>query len=74
MRSRNKIHRVIYAAGPSIPINLAHAALPILREQIGGSLTAVTTTQHSRHVPLSASRQARYISGDALTVDGGWRL
>jgi NAD(P)-dependent dehydrogenase (short-subunit alcohol dehydrogenase family) len=170
------IHSVIYAAGPSLPINfvgeisaddwiktfahdthacfnLVHAALPILRDQKGGSLTAVTTTQFSRHVPMSvlssapkaaiesmmqvvakeygrfgvransvrsgwlaggkladgiggqvqekamkaiiaqipmgalgdpkdiadavvflSSRQARYITGDALTVDGGWRL
>jgi NAD(P)-dependent dehydrogenase (short-subunit alcohol dehydrogenase family) len=176
IRSRCRIHSVIYAAGPSIPINyvgeishegwvktfehdthacfnLVHAALPILREQNYGSLTAVTTTQFSRHVPLSvlssapkaaiesmmqvvakeygrfgvrancvrsgwlaggkladgiggqvqekamkaiisqiplgalgdpadvanavvflSSRQARYISGDAVTVDGGWRL
>ena len=176
LRTRSKIHSVIYAAGPSIPIhyvadiaheawvktfahdthacfNLVHAALPILREQGFGSLTAVTTTQFARHVPLSvlssapkaaiesmmqvvakeygrfgvransvrsgwlgggkladgiggqvqekamkailsqipmgalgapadvanavlflSSRQARYISGDALTVDGGWRL
>jgi NAD(P)-dependent dehydrogenase (short-subunit alcohol dehydrogenase family) len=176
-RSRfGKIHSVIYAAGPSVPINyvgqiaeadwvktfamdthacfnLVQAALPILKEQRGGSLTAVTTTQFARHVPMSvlssapkaaiesmmqvvakeygrfgvrancvrsgwlaggkladgiggqvqekaiqaivaqipmaalgdptdvaaavtflASKAARYITGDALTVDGGWRL
>ncbi len=171
-----KIHSVVYAAGPSIPVayvaqvkeedwvrtfvmdthacfNLVHAALPLLKDQRGGSLTAVTTTQFSRHVPMSVlssapkaaiesmmqvaakeygrfgvrancvrsgwlaggkfadgmggqvqekamqaivsqiplgalgdpadvaaavtflcSRQARYITGDSLTVDGGWRL
>jgi NAD(P)-dependent dehydrogenase (short-subunit alcohol dehydrogenase family) len=171
-----RIHSVIYAAGPSVPINfvaqireedwlrtfvldthacfnLVQAALPILKEQRGGSLTAVTTTQFARHVPMSvlssapkaaiesmiqvvakeygrfgvrancvrsgwlaggkladgiggqvqekamqtivsqipmgalgdpadvaaavtflSSQQARYITGDALTVDGGWRL
>jgi NAD(P)-dependent dehydrogenase (short-subunit alcohol dehydrogenase family) len=171
-----KIHSVIYAAGPSLPINfvgeitpqdwattfnldthacfnLVHAALPLLKEQKFGSITAVTTTQYARHVPMSvlssapkaaiesmlqvvakeygrfgvransvrsgwlaggkladgiggqvqdkamkaitsqiplgalgapadvanavvflSSRQARYITGDALTVDGGWRL
>jgi NAD(P)-dependent dehydrogenase (short-subunit alcohol dehydrogenase family) len=176
-RSRyGKIHSVIYAAGPSLPIsfvaqvqeedwvrtfamdthacfNLVRAALPILKEQSGGSLTAITTTQFARHVPMSvlssapkaaiesmmqvvakeygrfgvrancvrsgwlaggkfadgmggqvqekamqaivsqipmgalgdpadvaaavtflSSQQARYITGDALTVDGGWRL
>jgi NAD(P)-dependent dehydrogenase (short-subunit alcohol dehydrogenase family) len=176
-RSRyGKIHSVIYAAGPSLPIsyvaqvqeedwvrtfamdthacfNLVRAALPILKEQNGGSLTAITTTQFARHVPMSvlssapkaaiesmmqvvakeygrfgvrancvrsgwlaggkfadgmggqvqekamqaivsqipmgalgdpadvaaavtflSSQQARYITGDALTVDGGWRL
>jgi NAD(P)-dependent dehydrogenase (short-subunit alcohol dehydrogenase family) len=176
-RSRfGKIHSVIYAAGPSVPINflgqireedwiktfamdthacfnLVHAALPILKSQGGGSLTAVTTTQFARHVPMSvlssapkaaiesmmqvvakeygrygvrancvrsgwlaggkladgiggqvqekamqaivaqipmgalgdpadvaaavtflSSQAARYITGDALTVDGGWRL
>jgi len=176
-RSRfGKIHSVIYAAGPSVPINflgqireedwiktfamdthacfnLVHAALPILKGQGGGSLTAVTTTQFARHVPMSvlssapkaaiesmmqvvakeygrygvrancvrsgwlaggkladgiggqvqekamqaivgqipmgalgdpadvaaavtflSSQAARYITGDALTVDGGWRL
>jgi NAD(P)-dependent dehydrogenase (short-subunit alcohol dehydrogenase family) len=172
----SRIHSVIYAAGPAIPVtfvaqvkpddwartfamdthacfNLVNAALPILKEQRGGSLTAVTTTQYARHVPMSvlssapkaaiesmmqvvareygrfgvrancvrsgwlaggkladgmggqvqekgmqaiiaqiplgelgrpsdvadavtflSSRQARYITGDALTVDGGWRL
>jgi NAD(P)-dependent dehydrogenase (short-subunit alcohol dehydrogenase family) len=171
-----KIHSVIYAAGPSLPIsytaqvseddwvrtfamdthacfNLVRAALPILKEQRSGSLTAITTTQFARHVPMSvlssapkaaiesmmqviakeygrfgvrancvrsgwlaggkfadgmggqvqekamqaivsqipmgalgdpadvaaavtflSSQQARYITGDALTVDGGWRL
>jgi NAD(P)-dependent dehydrogenase (short-subunit alcohol dehydrogenase family) len=150
-----KIHSVIYAAGPSLPINfvseisaadwaktfnldthacfnLVHAALPLLKEQKYGSLTAVTTTQFARHVPMSvlssapkaaiesmlqvvareygrfgvransvrsgwlaggkfadgiggqvqekamkaiiSSKQARYITGDAITVDGGWRL
>ena len=133
--------------------NLVHAALPVLQEQRGGSITAVTTTQYSRHVPMSAlssapkaaieslvqvvareygrygvranavrsgwldggkfadgiggqvsekarqaiiasiplgalgnpadvanavvflsSREARYITGDALSVDGGWKL
>jgi NAD(P)-dependent dehydrogenase (short-subunit alcohol dehydrogenase family) len=176
-RSRfGKIHSVIYAAGPSVPINyvgqieeadwvktfamdthacfnLVRAALPILKEQRSGSLTAVTTTQFARHVPMSVlssapkaaiesmmqvvakeygrfgvrancvrsgwlaggkladgiggqvqekaiqaivaqipmgalgdptdvaaavtflcSKEARYITGEALTVDGGWRL
>ena len=175
-RRFGKIHSVIYAAGPSVPIkyvgqieetdwvktfamdthacfNLVQAALPILKEQRSGSLTAVTTTQFARHVPMSvlssapkaaiesmvqvvakeygrfgvrancvrsgwlaggkladgiggqvqekaiqaivaqipmgalgdpadvaaavtflSSREARYITGDALTVDGGWRL
>jgi NAD(P)-dependent dehydrogenase (short-subunit alcohol dehydrogenase family) len=133
--------------------NLVNAALPILKEQRSGSITAVTTTQYARHVPQSvlssapkaaiesmlqvaareygrygvrancvrsgwldggkfadgiggqvtdkakqaivatiplgslgdpadvanavvflSSKQARYITGDALTVDGGWRL
>jgi NAD(P)-dependent dehydrogenase (short-subunit alcohol dehydrogenase family) len=133
--------------------HLAHAALPILKEQKGGSITAITTTQFSRHVPMSvlssapkaaiesmlqviareygrygvranavrsgwldggkfadgiggqvsdkakqaiissiplgalgdpadvanavvflSSREARYITGEALSVDGGWKL
>jgi len=133
--------------------NLVNAALPVLQEQRGGSITAVTTTQYSRHVPMSvlssapkaavesmlqvvareygrygvransvrsgwldggkfadgiggqvsdkarqaiiagiplgalgnpadvanavvflSSREARYITGDALSVDGGWKL
>jgi NAD(P)-dependent dehydrogenase (short-subunit alcohol dehydrogenase family) len=133
--------------------NLVNAVLPTLQEQRGGSITAVTTTQYSRHVPMSvlssapkaavesmlqvvareygrygvransvrsgwldggkfadgiggqvsekvrqaiissiplgalgspadvanavvflSSRQARYITGDAITVDGGWKL
>lgn len=177
LRSRHgRIHSVVYAAGPSLPINfvgeistqdwsstfnldthacfhLVHAALSLLKEQRYGSITAVTTTQYSRHVPMSVlssapkaaiesmiqvvareygrygvrancvrsgwlaggkladgiggqvqekamkaitsqiplgalgepadvanavvflcSRLARYITGDALTVDGGWRL
>jgi NAD(P)-dependent dehydrogenase (short-subunit alcohol dehydrogenase family) len=176
-RSRcGKIHSVIYAAGPALPLsyvaqvaeedwvrtfamdthacfNLVRAALPILKDQRAGSLTAITTTQYARHVPMSvlssapkaaiesmmqviareygrfgvrancvrsgwlaggkfadgmggqvqekamqaivsqiplgalgdpadvaaavtflSSKQARYITGDALTVDGGWRL
>jgi NAD(P)-dependent dehydrogenase (short-subunit alcohol dehydrogenase family) len=133
--------------------NLVHAALPVLQEQRGGSITAVTTTQYSRHVPMSvlssapkaaiesmiqvvareygrygvransvrsgwldggkfadgiggqvsekarqaiiasiplgalgdpadvanavvflSSREARYVTGDAISVDGGWKL
>ena len=133
--------------------NLVRAALPILKEQSGGSITAVTTTQFARHVPMSvlssapkaaiesmlqvvareygrfgvransvrsgwldggkfahglsgqvmddakraiintiplgmlgdpedvadavvflSSRQARYVTGEALSVDGGWKL
>jgi NAD(P)-dependent dehydrogenase (short-subunit alcohol dehydrogenase family) len=133
--------------------NLVNAALPILKEQSGGSITAITTTQYSRHVPMSvlssapkaaiesmmqvaareygrygvransvrsgwldggkfadgiggqvsektkqaiiasiplgalgnpadvanavlflSSREARYITGEALSVDGGWKL
>jgi NAD(P)-dependent dehydrogenase (short-subunit alcohol dehydrogenase family) len=133
--------------------NLVNASLPLLQEQRGGSLTAVTTTQYSRHVPMSvlssapkaaiesllqvvareygrygiransvrsgwldggkfadgiggqvsdkakqaivagiplgalgdpadvanavlflSSREARYITGEALSVDGGWKL
>lgn len=38
--------------------NLVRAALPILKEQKGGSLTAVTTTQYSRHVPMSVLSSA----------------
>lgn len=76
-----RIHSVVYAAGPSLPINfvgeiseadwvrtfaldthacfnLVHAALPILKEQRGGSLTAVTTTQFARHVPMSVLSSA----------------
>lgn len=133
--------------------NLVHAALPILKEQRSGSLTAITTTQYARRVPMSvlsaapkaaieslmqvtareygrygvrantvrsgwlaggkfsdgiggqvsdkskkaivdgiplgilgepsdvanavvflSSQQARYITGEALSVDGGWKL
>jgi 3-oxoacyl-[acyl-carrier protein] reductase len=133
--------------------HLTRAALGIMKTQKGGSITAVTTTQHSRHVPQSvlssapkaavesmlevaareygrfgvrcnsvrsgwldggkfadgiggqvtpeakaaiaksvplgylgdpsdvanacvflASREARYITGEALSVDGGWKL
>lgn len=133
--------------------HLVRAALPVMKVQKAGSITAVTTTQHSRHVPMSvlssapkaavesmlevaareygrygvrcnsvrsgwldggkfadgiggqvtleakaaiaksvplgrlgdpadvanacvflASRQARYITGEALSVDGGWKL
>jgi NAD(P)-dependent dehydrogenase (short-subunit alcohol dehydrogenase family) len=38
--------------------NLVNAALPILKEQHGGSLTAVTTTQHARHLPMSVLSSA----------------
>jgi len=38
--------------------HLARAALPILKQQKGGSLTAVTTTQFSRHVPMSVLSSA----------------
>lgn len=38
--------------------NLVHAALPVLREQGGGSITAITTTQYSRHVPQSVMSSA----------------
>ena len=38
--------------------NLVHATLPVLKEQKGGSLTAVTTTQFSRHVPMSVLSSA----------------
>ena len=38
--------------------NLVHATLPILKEQRGGSLTAITTTQYSRHVPMSVMSSA----------------
>ena len=38
--------------------NLVHAALPILKEQRGGSLTAVTTTPFARHVPMSVMSSA----------------
>ena len=33
--------------------NLVHASLPWLQQQGGGSLTAITTTQYARHVPMS---------------------
>ena len=133
--------------------NLVNAVLPVLKEQRGGSITAITTTQYARHVPMSvlssapkaaiesmlqvaareygrygvrancvrsgwldggkfadgiggqvsekakqaivasiplgtlgdpadvahavlflSSREARYITGEALSVDGGWKL
>ena len=133
--------------------NLVNTVLPIMKEQKGGSITAITTTQYARHVPMSvlssapkaaiesmlqvaareygrfgvransvrsgwldggkfadgiggqvtdkakqaivaniplgamgdpadvanavvflASRQASYITGEALSVDGGWKL
>lgn len=38
--------------------NLVSAALPILKEQRGGSITAVTTTQYARHVPMSVLSSA----------------
>jgi NAD(P)-dependent dehydrogenase (short-subunit alcohol dehydrogenase family) len=38
--------------------NLVHATLPILKEQRGGNLTAITTTQYSRHVPMSVMSSA----------------
>jgi len=38
--------------------NLVHAVLPVLKEQRGGSITAVTTTQYARHVPMSVMSSA----------------
>jgi len=38
--------------------NLVHAVLPVLQEQRGSSITAVTTTQYSRHVPMSVLSSA----------------
>ncbi|WP_060613652.1 MULTISPECIES: SDR family NAD(P)-dependent oxidoreductase [Pseudomonas] len=38
--------------------NLVHSALPILKEQNAGSITAVTTTQFARHVPMSVLSSA----------------
>jgi NAD(P)-dependent dehydrogenase (short-subunit alcohol dehydrogenase family) len=38
--------------------NLVSAALPILKEQKGGSITAITTTQFARHVPMSVLSSA----------------
>ena len=38
--------------------HLVHSALPVLKEQKGGSITAVTTTQYSRHVPMSVLSSA----------------
>lgn len=38
--------------------NLVRAALPALKEQKGGSITAVTTTQFARHVPMSVLSSA----------------
>ena len=38
--------------------HLVNAALPILKEQRGGSITAVTTTQFARHVPMSVLSSA----------------
>jgi NAD(P)-dependent dehydrogenase (short-subunit alcohol dehydrogenase family) len=38
--------------------NLVNAALPILKEQKGGSITAITTTQFARHVPMSVLSSA----------------
>jgi len=77
----DRIHSVVYAAGPVTPIgfvgaltdeqwietfrldthacfNLVNAALPLLKEQRGGSITAVTTTQYQRHVPMSVMSSA----------------
>ena len=38
--------------------HLVNAVLPILKEQRGGSITAVTTTQYARHVPMSVLSSA----------------
>jgi NAD(P)-dependent dehydrogenase (short-subunit alcohol dehydrogenase family) len=38
--------------------NLVRATLPVLKEQRGGSLTAITTTQYARHVPMSVMSSA----------------
>jgi NAD(P)-dependent dehydrogenase (short-subunit alcohol dehydrogenase family) len=38
--------------------NLVKAVLPVLKEQKGGSITAVTTTQYARHVPMSVLSSA----------------
>ena len=38
--------------------NLVNAVLPILKEQRSGSITAVTTTQYARHVPMSVLSSA----------------
>lgn len=38
--------------------NLVNAVLPVLKEQRGGSITAITTTQYARHVPMSAMSSA----------------
>src|SRR5260370_797719 len=112
-RSRfGKIHSVIYAAGPSVPINfvgqirdedwiktfamdthacfnLVHAALPILKGQGGGSLTAVTTPQFAPHVPMSVlstapkaptesmmqgvAKECGRYGGGGQCVRSGWR-
>jgi NAD(P)-dependent dehydrogenase (short-subunit alcohol dehydrogenase family) len=38
--------------------NLVHASLPILKAQGGGSICAITTTQATRHLPLSVLSSA----------------
>lgn len=38
--------------------NLVRHVLPILKEQNGGSITAITTTQFARHVPMSVLSSA----------------
>jgi NAD(P)-dependent dehydrogenase (short-subunit alcohol dehydrogenase family) len=38
--------------------NLVRHVLPVLKEQNGGSITAVTTTQFARHVPMSVLSSA----------------
>ena len=76
-----RIHSVVYAAGPRIPVNFAgqlafedwkdtfendahacfslvHGALPLLQEQGGGSICAITTTQATRHLPMSVLSSA----------------
>jgi NAD(P)-dependent dehydrogenase (short-subunit alcohol dehydrogenase family) len=46
--------------------SLVHAALPILKAQGGGSICAITTTQASRHLPLSVLSSAPKAAVESL--------
>jgi NAD(P)-dependent dehydrogenase (short-subunit alcohol dehydrogenase family) len=46
--------------------SLVHAALPILKDQGSGSICAITTTQASRHLPLSVLSSAPKAAVESL--------